>query len=62
MNLFILRRHYVGTLLDGKKFDSSRDRGDTFKFKVRCTNMLISNAAIIIGDAIDWTRSDHRLV
>jgi len=55
--------HYVGTLQDGTKFDSSRDRNDPFKFTIGqgvITGWSEGVASMLLGEKANFTIQSHK--
>lgn len=49
--------HYVGTLADGTKFDSSRDRGEPFTFTLGAGEVISGWEQGILGMKVGGTRN-----
>jgi FKBP-type peptidyl-prolyl cis-trans isomerase len=49
--------HYIGTLEDGSKFDSSHDRGETLNFTVGAGQMIPGFDAGVVGMKIGETKT-----
>ncbi len=49
--------HYVGTLEDGTKFDSSHDRGETLNFQVGSGQMITGFDKAVVGMQVGEKKS-----
>ena len=53
--------HYVGTLTDGSKFDSSRDRGEYFTFQLGKGQVLASGQLLTMALHVSYYPVEQRL-